>query len=309
MPAKRENIDAFEPSPPKRQQIGLQSSSSQVPPAEESSIDVSESSTQTVTSAAQQQTKKLKKPKEITHHSTLTVKSIMPSPATDVIDEDQVKSYSETLRHRLNAISSFQNLQANIFSLPHLLPTACWGKNDPYTDRGKLLCNLTTNEPVMIWIVGHISSTWFMKNNEPDRQCSVTIVPLSKAITRHATQLLSGFSEPKLPSVDDMLMVIRATHWQSSKQGEAPTLFTSVYDARDVLRAKTEMSPYPPMLLKKKDLVLLEVRLSRYFVKGDGARYSQHRAQFELHAISLLHSYDEDDEEQSSDQDIADLHI
>ncbi|KAI6006130.1 hypothetical protein EDD15DRAFT_2135216, partial [Pisolithus albus] len=68
------------------------------------------------------------------------------------------------------------------------------------------------------------------------------------------------------------------------------TLFSSVYDAREVFCSKSEMLAYPATHLKKKDLVLLEARLIRYFLKDDKGRYSHFRAQFELHAISLLHS-------------------
>ncbi|KAI6011977.1 hypothetical protein BKA83DRAFT_4017338, partial [Pisolithus microcarpus] len=66
--------------------------------------------------------------------------------------------------------------------------------------------------------------------------------------------------------------------------------FSSVYDAQEVFCAKSEMDPYPATLLKKKDLVLVEMWLCRYFLKDDKGRYSQHHAQFELQAISLLHS-------------------
>lgn len=186
---------------------------------------------------------------------------------------------------------------------------AQWGRSDPYTDHSKILCNPVTDEPILIWMVGHISSTWFLRNHEPDRQCSVTIVPISKTAGRCANQLICGFSQPQLPAADESLSLIRATRWQSSRQGEPATLFSSVYDAREVFCSKSEMLAYPATHLKKKDLVLLEARLIRYFLKDDKGRYSHFRAQFELHAISLLHSHDEVNSDHSDEQDVGDLRI
>ncbi|KAI6142474.1 hypothetical protein BKA82DRAFT_148959 [Pisolithus tinctorius] len=87
------------------------------------------------------------------------------------------------------------------------------------------------------------------------------------------------------------------------------SLFSSVYDACKVFQAKTEMDLYPAMELKKRDLILLEVKLIRYFVKDDNGHYSHHQAQFELQSVSLLHSSDGYESNNSSNYDIRDLHI
>ncbi|KIK11368.1 hypothetical protein PISMIDRAFT_19572 [Pisolithus microcarpus 441] len=68
------------------------------------------------------------------------------------------------------------------------------------------------------------------------------------------------------------------------------------------------MDPYPATLLKKKDLVLVEMWLCRYFLKDDKGRYSQHHAQFELQAISLLHSGGDFDCQEDLQNDIGNFH-
>ncbi|KAI6142504.1 hypothetical protein BKA82DRAFT_3985100, partial [Pisolithus tinctorius] len=195
----------------------------------------------------------------------------------------------------IEKLMAFENPRSNIYSLATLLPTASWGRNDPYSNRSKMLCNPISNEPILIWMVGHVSATWFLRNGQPDRQCSVTIIPLSKHLCRQALRLLSGFSHP----------LLHASAFETS----ASSLFSSVYNACEVFQAKTGMDLYPAMELKKRDLVLLEVKLIQYFVKDDNGRYSHHRAQFELQSVSLLHSSDGNESDNSSNYDIGDLCI
>ncbi|KAI6156902.1 hypothetical protein BKA82DRAFT_25993 [Pisolithus tinctorius] len=197
----------------------------------------------------------------------------MRGPSSAVTDEEEICGYPMALTSRIEKLMAFENPRSNIYSLATLLPTASWGRNDPYSNRSKMLCNPVSNEPILIWMVGHVSATWFLRNGQPDRQCSVTIVPLFKHLCQQALRLLSGFSHPPLPSADTPPSVVRASRWQSSKHGETSSLFSSVYDAREVFRAKTEMGLYPAMELKKRDLVLLEVKLIQYFVKDNNSRF------------------------------------
>ncbi|KAI5999552.1 hypothetical protein EDD15DRAFT_2362796 [Pisolithus albus] len=238
-----------------------------------------------------------------------TVKSVAPNQPTSVMDDEEINSYSPALLRRLETLSVYENPSANVYSLARIPPSSCWGKNDPYTNHSKILCNPTTDELILIWLVRHISSMWFMRNGEPDRQCSVTVVPLSKDLSHYANRLICGFSSPPLSLLEDSALLVRSTRWQSSKQGETPTLFSSVYDARDIFCAKNEMMPYSAMELKRKDVVLMGMRLCRYFTKDDSNRYSHHRAQFELQALSLLHSADDDDCEEKVENDIGGFRI
>ncbi|KAI5997054.1 hypothetical protein EDD15DRAFT_2162947 [Pisolithus albus] len=232
------------------------------------------------------------------------------------MDDDEIRKYpSALLRYvetrqqekknvyggvcsRLETLSTYENSTANVYSLARIPLSCCWGKHNPYTNHSKILCNPASDEPVLVWLMGHISSTWFMRNSEPDRQCSVTIVPLSRDLSRYANRLLCGFSSPPLRAYTSIL-----------KPSASPTLFSSVYDAREVFCAKNEMMPYPPTELKRKDLVLMEMWLCCYFTKDDSNRYSQFRAQFELNAVSVLHSADDTECEDKPENDIGDFRI
>ena len=78
-----------------------------------------------------------------------------------------------------------------------------------------------------------------------------------------------------------------------------------------MLLAKNAMQKYNTLDLKKKDLVLLETRLTRYRQKDDNGRWTVHRAQFELQAVSILQNAPDDDtaSETNSNVDIDDLEI
>jgi len=84
-----------------------------------------------------------------------------------------------------------------------------------------------------------------------------------------------------------------------------------VYDARKVLLAKNAMAKYSALDLKKKDLVLLETRITRYRQKDKNGRWTIHRAQFELQAVSILANALEIETtvNKDSDVDIEDLRI
>ncbi|KAI6157485.1 hypothetical protein BKA82DRAFT_4346593 [Pisolithus tinctorius] len=310
MPPKREHSAHAEVSkPPKRTRVDDSSASSGETLAGSDPTPAAVRESEASSSAAELSSSKPTKKQQSMSLPPLTVKSVIRGPSSAVIDEEEIRGYPTALTSRIEKLVAFENPRSNIYSLATLLPTASWGRNDPYSDRSKTLCNPVSNEPILIWMVGHVSAMWFLRNGQPDRQCSVTIVPLSKHLCRQALRLLSGFSHPPLSSADTPPSVVRASRWQSSKHGETSSLFSSVYDAREVFRAKTEMDLYPATELKKRDLVLLEVKLIQYFVKDENGRYTHHRAQFELQSVSLLRSSDGYESDNSSNYDIGDLHI
>ena len=63
---------------------------------------------------------------------------------------------------RINTLSQYVNKTANVYTLGHILLSATWGKYQPSNDHSKELCNPVTNKVVVIWIVGHIITTWFL---------------------------------------------------------------------------------------------------------------------------------------------------
>ncbi|KIO05051.1 hypothetical protein M404DRAFT_25678 [Pisolithus tinctorius Marx 270] len=217
-----------------------------------------------------------------------TVTAVVPAPVLCLIDPECTSTCPEPLVRRLQMLSTYSNVDANTFALGHLLPNATWGTTTAFDDRSKLLCNPKTNEPINIWILGHISSTWFLKNGDPDNQCSVTVLLLSSNLGQYANQLVSEFSTPMLPINEFDSGLIRAVRWQSPKGGGAPILFNSIYDAWKILKSKSSMQKLDISCLEKRALILVETHLQRYRQKDEKGRWTIARAQFELQAIYLL---------------------
>ena len=144
----------------------------------------------------------------------VTVGTVIPRPTKCLVDPDHVSACSDKLlrqvvpcisdhlshdlgRH-INSLSNYVNVSVKTYALGHVPSNATWEKYDPYDDQSKELCIPTTNNRLHIWIVGRISTVWFMKNGAPDNQCSVSIIPLSESLGLQANQLIAGLSSPSL---------------------------------------------------------------------------------------------------------------
>ena len=104
--------------------------------------------------------------------------------------------YSVSINSCIEKLSSYVNKQANVYTLSCLLPTTTWGVYQPFKDHSRKLCNPITNEPITIWIIGHIASTWFTCGNMPEKQVLVTIIPLSDALAMQSTRLIARLTVP-----------------------------------------------------------------------------------------------------------------
>lgn len=224
---------------------------------------------------------------------TLSVRTIIPNPTKLLIDDAEVMGYTDLLKSRLQKLSDYANQKAAVYALGKLLPTATWGQYKPVNDRSKTLCDPATGEPLTIWVVGHIARKWFARNGVPESQASITILPLSQNLARQSAQLLAKFSNPTLPVNAQTTHNIRAIKWQNTKCGNDehtdPMLFDAVYDARaeGSLKNYDERPVWNLADLKAGDLILLEMKMTRYSRKGEDNKW-QSRAQYEMLAISLL---------------------
>lgn len=118
--------------------------------------------------------------------------------------------YWVSINSCINKLSSYVNKQANIYALSCLLPTATWGVYQPFNDHLCELCNPVTNESITIWIISHITSTWFVHGSMPEKQVSITIIPLSDALASQSTQLIMGLTVP--PSSIDFVFLSHVCH-------------------------------------------------------------------------------------------------
>ncbi|KAG1868399.1 hypothetical protein F4604DRAFT_1682328 [Suillus subluteus] len=240
---------------------------------------------------------------------TLAVKTVIPHPTKQLIEDHEVEEYEDTLKsqvspsQRVLKLSEYTNPKANIYALGKLLPTMTWGPYRPVNDQSKVLCDPTMGEPLTIWAVGHIARMWFMRQGQLESQASITILPLSQALAKQSGQLLAKFSSPILSLNQQKIDIIRAMKWQNAKGVEGvsePILFDAVYDAREEGSLKTYS--HRPIWnltdLKAGNLILLEMKMTRYSRKTEDNKWHS-RAQYEMIAISLLHIADmpEDDDQ------------
>ncbi|KAF8136452.1 hypothetical protein EV363DRAFT_1120863, partial [Boletus edulis] len=229
------------------------------------------------------------KQKEEVKTSNNGIQNIIVSPTKCLVDNDQIACYNKGLRQRIETLSMYVNQKANVYALGKLLPTATWGIFQPQNDCRNELCNPATNEPVIIWTVGHIATSWFARNGEPERQASITVIPVSQSLAEQYALLLAGLSTPPLSAVFYYLSTaVRAIKWQSERGSSDPTLFDEVYDARDVFTNKKDMPHIVATELQKNDLVLLEGKMTRYPAQDEDKKWTLKRVQMELLAVSLL---------------------
>ncbi|KAG1721641.1 hypothetical protein EDB19DRAFT_1917167 [Suillus lakei] len=222
---------------------------------------------------------------------TQTVRSVLPNPTKCLMEDGEVSEYDDTLIDRLCKLSEYTNSTANVYALGKLLPTATWGQYKPVNDCSKILCNPANGEPLTIWVVGKISKMWFTKFGNPERQASMTIMPLSKTLAQQSALLLAKMSSPALSVNQQATQVIRTIKWQNAKNSDAGSeamLFDAVYDARaeGSLKTYSERPLWNLTDLKPGDLILLEMKMTKYSKKQEDKWHSH--AQYEMIAISLL---------------------
>lgn len=195
---------------------------------------------------------------------TIAVRTVIPNPTKQWIDEEEIIEYDETLvasvffpriyyiiltvisdYRRLRKLSQYENAKANIYALAKLLPTATWGQYKPVNDRSKVLCDPATGDPITIWAVGKIAKMWFTKRGIPEKQATLTIVPLSKTLAQQSALLLAKFSNPVLSKLlylstfsadidtgvtQQTSHVIRAIKWKNSKSDDPSSEVNDLYD-------------------------------------------------------------------------------
>ncbi|KAG6372683.1 hypothetical protein JVT61DRAFT_7446 [Boletus reticuloceps] len=64
------------------------------------------------------------------------------------------------------------------------------------SNHSKILCNPATNNMIIIWIIGHVVSTWFQNNGWVEKQALITVMPLSDELRTQTACLLAGLSVP-----------------------------------------------------------------------------------------------------------------
>ncbi|KIJ11376.1 hypothetical protein PAXINDRAFT_157314 [Paxillus involutus ATCC 200175] len=84
------------------------------------------------------------------------------------------------------------------------------------------------------------------------------------------------------------MVTLHANKWQKEKGDSVAQHFNQVFDAREVLMAKSEMMSMSVKEIQPKDLVLLETKINHYQLKDDAGKWNIQHVQFELLEINLL---------------------
>ena len=179
------------------------------------------------------------------------VRVIIPKPTETLIEIHHVAPYNDTLLkyacfplfiscawtanvnicnygRRIHTLSSFVDKTAHVYALGKILPTATWRTYQPFGDHRSELCNPVTNDPIVVWTVGHVASAWFLRNGYPEKQASITIVPLSHTLMHQTACLLNGLASPPIGKVSQMSLIVlfllnafQRQHWMMHRQGSA----------------------------------------------------------------------------------------
>ncbi|KIJ58987.1 hypothetical protein HYDPIDRAFT_33645 [Hydnomerulius pinastri MD-312] len=164
------------------------------------------------------------KPKPMHTTQTVTVQSINPQPSREFVDPQNLDVYGESLQRRMLTVASYVNTKANVYSIGRLLPSATWGRYDPFADHSLELCNPVTGAPLTVWVPGHIVATWFVCDGEPDKQASVTVAPLAHAVTIQTSHLIAKLSTPASSTINNDMHNVRAVKWQSGRGQDSPCI-------------------------------------------------------------------------------------
>lgn len=98
---------------------------------------------------------------------------------------------------RLLNLLNYQNESTNTYSIDKIPSTVGWGVNRPFDNKIKVLCKYSTNELVILWVVGKVSKYWFANSKgEPAAQVNVHVVPLTDGAGRRARTIISSLSKP-----------------------------------------------------------------------------------------------------------------
>ncbi|EIW80035.1 hypothetical protein CONPUDRAFT_74315 [Coniophora puteana RWD-64-598 SS2] len=229
-------------------------------------------------------------PSHLIYQQRDTIALAVPVPPTTFVDESEIESYPSDIQRRIRSLSEYANESKSSYAFSMLPRSASWGHaagEDPKAD--KLICAPGTATPLSVLFVGRITSLKFVEAGVPASRAQLAIVPPCATLSVQAANALCGLSSPKLQP----WAVVHFNRWQTRKLNGIATeasLFNRVYDGRAGIKGKREMHKIPVTALKKKDLILVESKISKWgrVINNE----CQWRAQYVLCAIIVLFQSD-----------------
>jgi hypothetical protein len=103
------------------------------------------------------------------------------------------------LSRRITAFSVYENDTTNTYAFDNIPIAKEWGVNWLFDDKSAVMCKPGTNKPIMIWILGLVTHTWFFdKESNPAAQVSINVVPINDPTSNTARHLISLLSKPSI---------------------------------------------------------------------------------------------------------------
>ncbi|KAJ7118465.1 hypothetical protein C8R43DRAFT_960435 [Mycena crocata] len=239
------------------------------------------------------------------------------SVSTDRLDAAQLAPLGDVqqlaLLNRIHRLMEFSDPDRGIYSMPAVPRQCVWGAASAFGggDQSKILCHSNNPAPVVMWLIGQITTTWmYDRNGYPAPRATVNIVPLSSTAratgAAHLNALSKDAKDGGAAAAWGLEQVRMYTWMNTGAPGKGtggapppPPEFSEFYDATVRLQDKANMDKLAIVDLKEHDLVMIECTVQRYALRAEqqqSARLQRRApmdkwvAYYNLQAVYLLHA-------------------
>ncbi|KAJ7902446.1 hypothetical protein B0H13DRAFT_2335495 [Mycena leptocephala] len=209
------------------------------------------------------------------------------TPLQDLVDlgvaASRVESWTEHEMKRLKVLLQWADPTRNTYSIDKGPNKKDWGVRAVFVDSSNTVCAAGSTDPLTFWVPGEIASQWWFDNEGyPASRAAISIAPMVDSISEYCKNQLNELCMPTGSSkVAEQFgpSQVKASRWMNVRSGKGEpsktTEFKAVYDARKSLRDKSLLPQLHVGQLKLHDIVVMEVRLSRYAVKEESSSDSK----------------------------------
>ncbi|KAJ7720615.1 hypothetical protein B0H16DRAFT_383252 [Mycena metata] len=195
------------------------------------------------------------------------------------VDGDRVAGWSAKDLKRLAVLVTFVDDTQRRYAIDHAPNGKDWGVPAPFDNQANTICASGTSKPLEFWIVGEIAGQWWYdtKGFSPADRPGISVQPMVSSVPEFCKRMLTELCMPANHSnwaEQFGVQQVKASRWMNARtqggQVTQATEFKAVYDARQALRDKSQLQPLSVSQLKIHDIVVLEVRVTRYAVQAEG---------------------------------------
>ncbi|KAF7790456.1 hypothetical protein EIP86_001411 [Pleurotus ostreatoroseus] len=219
-----------------------------------------------------------------------------------VVTTDTRAYFEQDLCNRLNTINGYKHLPSATVTL-RTIPYANvhWGSvGVGYADKSQYLC--INNERITLRAIAEIVYPNFFKRGNANRKAGLLFKPLLEEDTHMASRILRQKSMPVKSRDDSGGEGFWSSTWmgtQGMSDKQIP-VFERVYDAMDVYKnRKVDMLKYATNDLKKGDIVVVEMSITRWAIKDENEKektnwkkrkeWKKWNVDFRLESVALIY--------------------